>query len=70
MPTQDPAIDLRGTAYCAQFNLRRTARAVTRYFDTAFQELGIRSTQFTILVAVAIVEFLRANIPKYFERRK
>jgi DNA-binding MarR family transcriptional regulator len=48
-----PGLDLRGTGYCPNLNFRRTARAVTRLFDLAFQNSGVRSTQFTILVAVA-----------------
>ena len=48
-----PGLDLTGTGYCPNLNFRRTARAVTRLFDLAFQSSGIRSTQFTILVAVA-----------------
>jgi DNA-binding MarR family transcriptional regulator len=50
------SLDLRGTGYCASLNFRRTARAVTRLFDLAFQRAGIRSTQFTILVAVAKIQ--------------
>ena len=46
-------LDLTGTGYCASFNLRRTARAVTRAYDTALQETGMRSTQFAILVGIA-----------------
>jgi DNA-binding MarR family transcriptional regulator len=46
-------LDLFGTAYCAQFNFRRTARAMTRMYDAAFKGTKIRSTQFTILIAVA-----------------
>ena len=46
-------LDLSGTGYCASFNLRRTARAVTRLYDSALQESGLRSTQFTILVGIA-----------------
>jgi DNA-binding MarR family transcriptional regulator len=46
-------LDLRGTGYCASFNFRRAARAVTRLYDGAFQGTKIRSTQFTILIAVA-----------------
>lgn len=53
MATPHSQLDLRGAAYCASFNFRRTARAVTRLFDLAFQGSGIRSTQFTILVGVA-----------------
>ena len=46
-------LDLNGTGYCASLNFRRTARAVTRMYDTAMQESGIRSTQFAILVGIA-----------------
>jgi len=53
MPTLLPNLDLNGTAYCAAFRFRMAARAVTRLFDAALQESGIRSTQFAILVAVA-----------------
>jgi len=50
---RDAKLDLTGTGYCASFNLRRTARAVTRAYDAALQETGMRSTQFTILVGIA-----------------
>jgi DNA-binding MarR family transcriptional regulator len=46
-------LDLHGTGYCASLNFRRTARAITRLYDLAFQGTKIRSTQFTILIAVA-----------------
>jgi len=46
-------LDLSGTGYCASFNFRKTARAVTSLYDTALQKSGIRSTQFAILVGVA-----------------
>jgi DNA-binding MarR family transcriptional regulator len=46
-------LDLTGTGYCASFNFRRTARAVTRLYDAALQKSGIRSTQFAILVGIA-----------------
>jgi DNA-binding MarR family transcriptional regulator len=46
-------LDLTGTGYCASFNFRRTARAVTRMYDAAMQKSGIRSTQFAILVGIA-----------------
>jgi DNA-binding MarR family transcriptional regulator len=49
----DSPFDLQGVGYCGCFNFRRTARAVTRLYDQAFQSAGIRSTQFSILVAVA-----------------
>jgi DNA-binding MarR family transcriptional regulator len=53
MKKNSSKLDLNGTGYCASFNFRRTARAVTRLYDTALQESGIRSTQFAILVAIA-----------------
>src|SRR5256885_16628970 len=53
MASPIPGIDLSGTGSCDSFNLRRTGRAVTRLFDLAFQDCGIRSTQFTILVGLA-----------------
>jgi DNA-binding MarR family transcriptional regulator len=46
-------LDLNGTGYCASLNFRRTTRAVTRFYDMALQESGIRSTQFAILVGIA-----------------
>lgn len=52
-PPNRPPVDLTGTSSCASFNFRRTARAVTRLFDLAFQDCGLRSTQFTILVGIA-----------------
>jgi len=49
-------LDLRGTGYCASLNFRRTARAVTRMYDTALQDSGVRSTQFAILVGIAKIQ--------------
>lgn len=46
-------LNLAGTGSCASFNFRRTTRAVTRFYDQAFEPFGIRSTQFTILVGLA-----------------
>ena len=46
-------LDLSGTGTCASFNFRRTARAVTRLYDAAFEKFGIRSTQFAILIGIA-----------------
>ena len=37
---------------CANFNLRRAARAVSQFYDSALQESGLRSTQFSLLVAI------------------
>ena len=52
LPPVRPSLDLEGTGYCACFNFRRTARAVTKLYDEALQPSGMRSTQFAILVAV------------------
>jgi DNA-binding MarR family transcriptional regulator len=43
-------------AGCACRNLRRTARAVTQLYDESLRPSGLRITQFTLLVAVAIGE--------------
>jgi DNA-binding MarR family transcriptional regulator len=53
MNKKSPQLDLSGTGYCGSFNLRKTARAVTRLYDMALQKSGIRSTQFAILVGIA-----------------
>jgi DNA-binding MarR family transcriptional regulator len=53
MNKKSPPLDLSGTGYCGSFNLRKTARAVTRLYDMALQKSGIRSTQFAILVGIA-----------------
>ena len=49
-------LDLTGTGYCASLNFRRAARAVTRMYDTAMQDSGVRSTQFALLVAIAKIQ--------------
>lgn len=56
MPNSLRQFDLTGTGYCASFNFRRTARAVTMLFDNALQKTGIRSTQFAILTAIAKIQ--------------
>ena len=38
---------------CACYNLRRASRVVTQVFDSYFEELGIKSTQYTVLAALA-----------------
>ena len=37
---------------CVSFNLRRTARAISRLYDACLAPSGLRSTQFTILMAL------------------
>jgi DNA-binding MarR family transcriptional regulator len=41
-------------AGCACKHLRRTARAVTQLYDETLRPSGLRATQFTLLVAVAV----------------
>ena len=41
---------------CACMHLRRSARAVTQLYDETLRPSGLRITQFTLLVAVAIGE--------------
>lgn len=38
---------------CACFNLRKASRAVTQCFDHALEPMGIRATQYTLLVSMA-----------------
>jgi DNA-binding MarR family transcriptional regulator len=38
---------------CACFNLRRASRAVSQLFDSYFDEVGLKATQFTVLSALA-----------------
>ena len=46
-------------ADCACRRLRRTARAVTQRYDETLRPSGLRITQFTLLVAVALTEPVR-----------
>ncbi|MCE9522138.1 MAG: MarR family winged helix-turn-helix transcriptional regulator [Alphaproteobacteria bacterium] len=46
-------VDVRGARGCAAFNLRKTARVVTQVYDDALRDGGLRSTQFTVLMAIA-----------------
>ncbi|MFM7344095.1 MAG: MarR family winged helix-turn-helix transcriptional regulator [Tagaea sp.] len=47
--------DLREIAdTCACFHAREAARAVTRAYDRAFAPLGLRATQFSLLVALSV----------------
>ena len=57
-PATDPEIlrEISGgiAATCAGFNLRRASRAVTQHFDHALAPVGLRTTQFTLLGALAL----------------
>jgi DNA-binding MarR family transcriptional regulator len=38
---------------CACYNLRRASRAVTQVFDSYFDQVGLKATQFTVLAALS-----------------
>ena len=46
---------------CAGFNLRRASRAVTQHFDHALAPVGLRTTQFTLLGALALAGPVSTN---------
>ncbi len=56
MDSMKEKLDLANCGACACMNLRKTSRAITQYYDRALQPVGLRATQFTILVAVAKAE--------------
>jgi|SRR5215472_8932578 len=56
MKSERRELDLKGTRYCVSFNVKRTARAITNLYESALRPAGLRSTGFTILVAVAKFE--------------
>lgn len=47
------SFDLLNPAACACFNLRRTARAVTRHYDAALAPVGLTANQFSILAMLS-----------------
>ena len=44
---------------CLCFGVRRAARAITQHYDRAVRPLGLRATQFTLLVVLAHAGALR-----------
>ena len=44
---------LQMSVSCACHNLRRASRAMTQLFDSHFEEIGLKATQFTVLSALA-----------------
>jgi DNA-binding MarR family transcriptional regulator len=49
---EGPGIDLLDTQRCANSTLRGAARYVTREYDSALREVGLRSTQLHVLAAI------------------
>lgn len=41
---------------CACFNLRKTTRAITQMYDEALRPTGLRVTQFSLLIAITMLE--------------
>jgi DNA-binding MarR family transcriptional regulator len=48
-------------AMCACHKVRIAARAVTRAYDEALRPVGLRSTQFTVLVAASVAAGIPLN---------
>lgn len=46
---------------CACSNLRKTARAVSQVYDESLRTLGLRASQFALLVAVRLLEPVTVN---------
>ena len=51
--TTPAALRINFATTCACFNLRKAARAVTSLYDSMLQPTGLRSTQATLLMAIA-----------------
>jgi DNA-binding MarR family transcriptional regulator len=49
-----PATDLRECLSCSCFAVRRAARAITQHYDRHLRPSGLRATQFTLLVVLAL----------------
>jgi len=45
---------IESALFCACFNLRKTARAITQFYNAMLQPSGLLATQFSLLVALAI----------------
>jgi DNA-binding MarR family transcriptional regulator len=50
-PSLDECLAMGTT--CACYNLRRASRAVSQVYDAYFEPVGLKSTQFTVLAALA-----------------
>jgi len=56
---QTAAFQIASTCACA--NLRKTARAVSHLYDKTFRPVGLRATQFALLVAVRLLGPVTVN---------
>lgn len=46
---------------CTIFNIRKASRLIGQFYDQAFSPLGIRSTQFSMLLAIAYEDVATIN---------
>lgn len=46
---------------CICFNLRKSARVVTQQYDASFRTLGLKSTQFSLLVGIRLLGTVTIN---------
>lgn len=51
-PTPSPETTEAALRVCACLNLRRAARAATRFYDAALEPSGLRSPQFVVLATI------------------
>ncbi|HNB53288.1 MAG TPA: MarR family winged helix-turn-helix transcriptional regulator [Anaerolineales bacterium] len=56
MPREDFYALARQVAPCVGFNTRRATRLVTQYYDHALAPVGLRSTQYSLLGLLALVD--------------
>ena len=54
-PELDRAKLIESAEACACFNFRKASRAITQFYDAALRPSGLRVTQYTPLVAVALM---------------
>jgi DNA-binding MarR family transcriptional regulator len=62
-PKPDPAVMAQ---LCVCFNLRKAVRAVTQFYDAMLEPTGLRTTQLTVLVALALAQ--RVPLSRIAER--
>ena len=59
-PSVDECLEMGMT--CACHNLRRASRVVTQVFDSFFEDIGLKATQFTVLAALAYESAKRPTV--------
>jgi DNA-binding MarR family transcriptional regulator len=64
-PSVDECLEMGMT--CAFHNLRRASRVVTQVFDSFFEDIGLKATQFTVLAALAYESARRPTVSELAE---